>query len=845
MVPYLQIQGQMNLQILFRLTLAFGFLSSPFAIHLSPALAQGGASTQVITLAEDPGPLELSTARQALANGQVILMEGPDVAKFNSLLNVGLEVRQRGAVNASSLGVPEELQLMAAKLAHNGSLHTYECSVPEGYGHARHTQGQDCTAAFESWLQEERDDADSSALPDPLPADWTELGRPDVDYYDGAGNLLRDRVRLYRVNDNNFEYDWYLIVRDPLSAPNFHSGCGFLQSCGWLTYKRDFQISLDRALERNPGFSVYEWSPVNEIKNGSGEINIGTSLAGVVPQPGVGFSLGWSQPDVGTMVYTNIGAKETSWVESFRTPRTLSNSQPLVTHNAQIFQVPEGTSKFDVRLYTYAQNTFIDFFGSDYSELSNHRTLSVSAPVFKVTPASVAVLPKGNVTLAIEAGIPNYPAQGLRWAVVKEPAGFSVSPTSGSGPIKVNVQATSAQSGDVDFIEFQTDPPFAAPSVARSPLQVRVAVVGSLPPQGVLLAGGMDWQNHVLSSAEVWDPATSTTTPTTAPMTSARRQHTATVLADGRILITGGFDAGGKPQDSAEIFDPATRSFTLAGRMTVARALHTATLLTTGPSAGNVLIVGGCCADNQQALQSAELYNPSSNTFIPTGSLHGKTLAHAATRLSDGSVLITGGTLAFGDIFSLTGREIYNPNSGQFENNGLGAPGHLQSARQGHTSIALANGQVLIAGGWTAGDDPSRTAELYTPQSQTFAYTSNMGIGRRYHAAAVLANDSVLMVAGFNGAGSAEVYTPDTGTFRFTENGLTEIRDFPTATSIFNTETGGDRKVLVAGGILGGTGSSNGTLLELYNPDENAFSAAGKMTTSRSQMTATLFTATR
>jgi Kelch motif len=279
----------------------------------------------------------------------------------------------------------------------------------------------------------------------------------------------------------------------------------------------------------------------------------------------------------------------------------------------------------------------------------------------------------------------------------------------------------------------------------------------------------------------------------------------------------------------------------LAGNMTAARAMHTANLLTAGPWAGDVLIVGGCCAANQQALQTAELYDPSSNTFIPTGSLNRGTLSHAATRLSDGSVLITGGTSSFGNIFSLTERELFNPQTGVFEDNSLGTPGRLQSARQGHSTIALMNGQVLISGGWTAGDDPSRTVELYTPQSKTFAYTGNMSLGRRYQASAMLATGNVLVAGGFNGAASADVYSPNTGTFQSTANGMTEERDHPTATSILNTGTSLDRQVLIAGGVLAGSGSSNGTLLELYSPYTNAFEPGGKMTTSRSQMTATLF----
>ena len=61
---------------------------------------------------------------------------------------------------------------------------------------------------------------------------------------------------------------------------------------------------------------------------------------------------------------------------------------------------------------------------------------------------------------------------------------------------------------------------------------------------------------------------------------------------------------------------PAAGNFTAVGNMTTARADHTATLLPNG----KVLIAGGVGAGFQE-LASAELYDPSTSTFIPTGSM--------------------------------------------------------------------------------------------------------------------------------------------------------------------------------------------------------------------------------
>jgi hypothetical protein len=154
----------------------------------------------------------------------------------------------------------------------------------------------------------------------------------------------------------------------------------------------------------------------------------------------------------------------------------------------------------------------------------------------------------------------------------------------------------------------------------------------------VLLIGGRGVNGISVGTAELFDPSNATFTPT-GKMATPRSGHTAMLLcnlssppcADNRVLVTGGVDATGAPVSTAEIFDPNAGSFTPVGGMTVARALHTATLLRDG----TVLIAGPD--------QTAELFDPQSGTFAATGSMTAARASHTATLMVNGKVLITGG----------------------------------------------------------------------------------------------------------------------------------------------------------------------------------------------------------
>ena len=88
-------------------------------------------------------------------------------------------------------------------------------------------------------------------------------------------------------------------------------------------------------------------------------------------------------------------------------------------------------------------------------------------------------------------------------------------------------------------------------------------------------------------------PADSGTFRSTGAPAEKRALHTATLLPDGRVLVVGGLTIrdpeGYVGLASAEVWDPATETFSPTGSLSVARAWHTATALPDG----RVLVVGG------------------------------------------------------------------------------------------------------------------------------------------------------------------------------------------------------------------------------------------------------------
>ncbi|MFE5911279.1 Kelch repeat-containing protein [Streptomyces wedmorensis] len=345
----------------------------------------------------------------------------------------------------------------------------------------------------------------------------------------------------------------------------------------------------------------------------------------------------------------------------------------------------------------------------------------------------------------------------------------------------------------------------------------------------VLIAGGGDDRLAAQDGTALFDPRSAAWTGA-APLREARRMHSTTLLADGRVLVAGG---SGGPQSypdralaTAEVYDPVRRSWSDGGRMAQARCGHSATLLPDG----RVLVAGGTAArspDSERSLASAELFDPKSGRWTPTGPMLDARSFHPSASLPDGTVLVAGGWAATRRDWrggaGLAYCERYDPATGRWT-----PTGGFAAARSGHRLTALADGTVLATGGGDpdAGSqgrpDPySRaTAERYDPATGSWSREADMPCGRALHEAVRLPTGEVLVVGGTNdalgdaGYRSAARYDPRFGTWS-EEPGMAVGRaDFAAALLA-------DGRVLVVGGTeRTGPATPSGSYLRLTRTSE-------------------------
>jgi hypothetical protein len=411
-----------------------------------------------------------------------------------------------------------------------------------------------------------------------------------------------------------------------------------------------------------------------------------------------------------------------------------------------------------------------------------------------VSPASASVLANQTIQLTASGGDSTYTWSSDTGSV--NTSGLFTAPASGGTSI-VTVTDSHGFSGTAAIT-------VAGPlSMTPSTLSMKANATTQM-----LVSGGSMPYSYSATGGSV---SLIETFKSTGTMTTQRKNHTASMLANGKVLVVGGIHSG-VYLATAEIYDPATGLFTATtGSMITARGYHTASVLANG----KVLIAGGNGVSG--SLSSAEIYDPSTGLFTGTGSMSDFRYYHTASVLANGKVLMVGG---YGSSGISSTAELYDPGTGLFT-----LTGSTTDPRYQHTATVLKNGKVLIAGG--NGSPSLSSVEIYNPSTELFTSAGSMLNGRFAHSASVLSNGKVLIVGGYSSSNgyltASELYDPSAGTFTATGSSITPR--YQHTASVLN-----DGRVLITGGV---NLSGNLAVSEVYDPSAGLFGSSGSMTTAR------------
>ena len=331
----------------------------------------------------------------------------------------------------------------------------------------------------------------------------------------------------------------------------------------------------------------------------------------------------------------------------------------------------------------------------------------------------------------------------------------------------------------------------------------------------VLIAGGLFKPDKTLLATNdtfIYLPQAKQLLPA-GKMSTPRGDHTATLLLDGRVLVAGGRSAYSTYVDTAEIFDPkkfdpknpGANTWTEMAPASIKRVSHGAALLPNG----KVLLIGGYSSGT---LDSLELFDPVANSWsLLATKLNFKRSAAAITLLKSGNVVIAGGyEFASGVGIWHDTVEVYDSKSGILKL----VPEKMQFKRAGHRGTLMADGNVLLTGGYCGGTCKVSGDEIYDPTANKIKHISNPGSSLEHHSAALLRDGRVLCTGGGYTQTKAIAYDPKMGGMWTNLVSMKFGRYDHTATTM------PDGLVLVVGGQNGSVGSSGPGVkeVELFYP---------------------------
>lgn len=232
----------------------------------------------------------------------------------------------------------------------------------------------------------------------------------------------------------------------------------------------------------------------------------------------------------------------------------------------------------------------------------------------------------------------------------------------------------------------------------------------------------------------------------------------------------------------------ATEFWETAGPLNYPRVDHVATKLLDG----SVLVTGGSSLIDDHSLNSCEVYDVEDNSWNTTVSLAEGRSGHTSTLLNDGNVLIIGGITSSSSIESC---EIYNPTTSSWA-----YINPLVESRESHASVLLRDGRVLVIGGFNlypAGEESLSSCEIYNPMTGEWRQAAPLNHSRGNHKAILLDNGNVIVIGGQKLWGDpilmTEIYDPAFDSW-------SDVDDLNFPRSNFSTTKLENGDILVVGG---------------------------------------------
>lgn len=253
-----------------------------------------------------------------------------------------------------------------------------------------------------------------------------------------------------------------------------------------------------------------------------------------------------------------------------------------------------------------------------------------------------------------------------------------------------------------------------------------------------------------LAYTSAFSPSSGTFTPT-ATMSGGRWYPTGTVLSDGRVMVTSGIlDRIGIKEGvinrAVQIYDPATDRWADAGTGFPGMVLYPRqTLLPTGE-----VFVSGAAPTSQFFDPKTFAWKAGPKTNYGQARNYGTSVLLPLTPANEfaPTVMILGGGPDKSNITETTETIDLSAAHPKWT---YGPP--MRKARMDPNATILPNGQVLVSGGSTIGEDGDTAAlqsELYDPVAKTLTPVASMEYPRLYHSNTLLLPDATVLAAGSN-----------------------------------------------------------------------------------------------